>query len=185
MDNLVDLIHVHENALSSDVCSNLIDIFESLSSSHERIENDRKPNFTQLNLTALSKTDEGVNSIHQILVKSVLQYKKEYYKFIDERCFPERNAFEQFRIKKYNNNGEDAFDCHVDVLDYASARRFLSFMWYLNDVETGGETIFKDITIKPEQGKLVIFPPLWMYPHIGSPPISNNKYILTTYLHYK
>ena len=26
------------------------------------------------------------------------------------------------------------FDTHVDVQDHASARRFLSFMWYLNDV---------------------------------------------------
>ena len=111
--------------------------------------------------------------------------KKKYYEFIDERCFPKENAFEQFRIKKYNNDGNDAFDAHVDVIDYASSRRFLSFFWYLNDVNEGGETVFSDLTIKPETGKLVIFPPLWMFPHQGNAPISYENYLLSTYLHYK
>jgi hypothetical protein len=65
-----------------------------------------------------------------------------------------------------------------------TSRRFISFFWYLNDVAEGGETEFVDLTIKPEAGKLVIFPPLWMFPHKGNPPISNEKYLLSTYLHY-
>jgi hypothetical protein len=185
MDSLIDLIRVYENSLEPEVCSSLINIFENHSEKHERIVNDRKPNFTQLNLTASSKELEEINTIHQYLIKKTFEYKKDYYKFIDERCFPEEHAFEQFRIKKYDNNGEDAFDCHVDVKDHPSARRYLSFLWYLNDVNEGGETVFKDLTIKPEVGKLVMFPPLWMFPHMGNPPVSNTKYILTTYLHYK
>ena len=185
MDSLNNLIRVYDNVLDADTCSSLLDIFNQFSDSQEVIKNDRKPNFTQLNLTLLSKDSEEVGFIHQHLIKKTFEYKKEYYKFIDERCFPEQHAFEQFRIKKYNNDGEDAFDCHVDVKDYSTARRYLSFLWYLNDVAEGGETVFKDLTIKPELGKLVIFPPLWMFPHIGKPPISNEKYILTTYLHYK
>lgn len=185
MDNLLDLIRIYDDALDHDVCSKVINIFEQLPEKHERIESDRKPNFTQLNLTSISKESNDLNDIHQHLIRKTFEYKKDYYQFIDERCFPEQNAFEQFRIKKYNNDGNDAFDCHVDVKDHASARRYLSFLWYLNDVEEGGETVFKDLTIKPKTGKLIVFPPLWMYPHMGCPPISNTKYILTTYLHYK
>jgi prolyl 4-hydroxylase len=185
MVELSDLIKVYDNSLEPKVCVELVDIFENLQELHERIENNRKPNFTQLNLTEVSKNDEKINSIHQLLIKKTFEYKKDYYNFIDERCFPLENAFEQFRIKKYLNDGNDAFDCHVDVTDHSSARRFLSFMWYLNDVEDGGETVFDNLFIKPETGKLVVFPPLWMFPHIGKPPLSNNKYILSTYLHYK
>jgi hypothetical protein len=185
MDNLIDFIRIYENALDPDICSKLIGIFDQLSDKQERIENDRKPNFTQFNLTSISKESDELNDIHQHLIKKTFEYKKDYYQFIDGRCFPEQNAFEQFRIKKYNNDGNDAFDCHVDVMDHPSARRFLSFMWYLNDVDEGGETIFKDLTINPQVGKLVMFPPLWMFPHKGCAPISNTKYILTTYLHYK
>ncbi|NBV27499.1 2OG-Fe(II) oxygenase [bacterium] len=185
MVKLSDLIKVYDNSLEPKVCVELVNIFENLKELHERIENNKKPNFTQLNLTEVSKNDKKINSIHQLLIKKTFEYKKDYYNFIDERCFPLENTFEQFRIKKYLNDGNDTFDCHVDVTDYASARRFLSFMWYLNDVEDGGETIFNNLSIKPETGKLIVFPPLWMFPHIGKPPLSNNKYILSTYLHYK
>jgi hypothetical protein len=94
-------------------------------------------------------------------------------------------AYEEFRIKKYNNDGQDAFDVHVDVMDHASAKRFLSFFWYLNDVEEGGETVFWNYKIQPKAGTLVVFPPMWMFPHAGNEPTSGPKYLLSTYLHYE
>jgi len=179
---LKDLIHVYENVLDKNTCKSLIDVFENNQDKHERIEKNRAPNFTQFNLTHYSNENK---EIHNLIISKTIEYKKRYYEFIDERCFPRENLFEQFRIKKYKNDGNDAFDAHVDVIDHASSRRFLSFFWYLNDVNEGGETVFSDMTIKPESGKLVIFPPLWMFPHQGNPPISNEKYLLSTYLHYK
>lgn len=182
---LNDLIHVYDSVLDSNICQSLIDLFESSEDKHERIENQRKPNFTQFNFTENSKISDEVSNLHNHLIKITLEYKRKYYEFIDSRCFPEQNNFEQFRIKKYNTDGNDAFDTHVDVQDYSSARRFLSFLWYLNDVDEGGETIFNDLTIKPKTGTMVVFPPLWMYPHKGVAPVSNSKYIMSTYLHYK
>jgi hypothetical protein len=111
--------------------------------------------------------------------------RNKYYEFVDKRVFPESHAFEQFRLKKYNNDGHDQFDVHVDVQDYASARRYLAFLWYLNDVQEGGDTVFKDFIVHPQRGRVLIFPPLWMFPHKGEPPISGPKYILSGYLHYK
>jgi hypothetical protein len=182
---LNDLIHVHENVLEPNICKSLIDLFENNSDKHERFDNNKRPNFTQFNLTENSKMSDEINNLHNYLIKIALNYKKKYYDFVDIRCFPEQNNFEQFRIKRYNTDGNDAFDTHVDVSDYATARRFLSFMWYLNDVDEGGETIFNELTIKPKTGAMIIFPPLWMYPHKGVAPISNTKYIMSTYLHYK
>jgi hypothetical protein len=75
---------------------------------------------------------------------------------------------------------------HVDVGDSISARRFLVFFLYLNDVAEGGETEFPDLdlTISPECGKLLVFPSIWTYLHRGNVPISNDKYILGSYKHY-
>jgi hypothetical protein len=61
---------------------------------------------------------------------------------------------------------------------------------YLNDVDEGGETEFESdennlFTVKPKCGRIVVFPPMWTFPHRGKKPISNPKYILSTYLHYK
>jgi hypothetical protein len=185
MDNLLDFIHIHENVLSKEICECLINFYENNSEKQERYDLDGTPNFTQINLTEYREYSKDIENIHNFLIQTVFQYRNQYYEFIDSRVFPSSHAFEQFRIKKYDVGGTDRFDTHVDVVDYASSRRFLSFFWYLNDVDNGGETVFKDLTIVPKQGSMVIFPPLWMFPHKANPPISNSKYLLSTYLHYK
>jgi hypothetical protein len=182
--NLTDLIQVYDDVLEKNICNILIDFFQVSSEKHERIDNDSKPNFTEYDLTSNHKESSQIEHIHNFLISKVFEYKEKYYEFVDKRCFPEKHNFEHFRIKKYQNNGIDQFDTHVDVTDHESSRRFLSFFWYLNDVDEGGETVFRDLTITPKAGRLVIFPPLWMFPHKGNIPISNEKYLLSTYLHY-
>jgi prolyl 4-hydroxylase len=182
---LNDFIHVYDDVLSKETCDFLIEVFENNSDKHERIEKNKTPNFTQFNLTENSKLSDKIEEIHNLIISKVLYYKKLYYDFVDDRCFPRENTYEQFRIKKYNNDGYDEFDSHVDVVSYSTSRRFLSFFWYLNDVEKGGETVFHEKVIKPKIGRLVIFPPFWIFPHKGNAPISNKKYLLSTYLHYK
>jgi hypothetical protein len=183
MVDLDQLIHTYDNVLQPDECEYLISLFERVEEHHERIEHQGKPNFTQYNFTKNKKVDD--EKIHNLLVKRTFEYRDKYYDFIDPRVFPSEHALEQYRIKRYNTGGQDMFDTHVDVMTYDSARRFLSFFWYLNDVEEGGETEFTSFKIKPKQGTLVIFPPLWMFPHRGNSPISGPKYLLSTYLHYK
>lgn len=185
MVELNDLIHVYENALEPDICDFLIALFEQSVDNQERHDNEGKPNFIQFNLTENREISQEVNQVHNHIIKKVFEYRDKYYEFIDDRVFPKDHAFEQFRIKKYNPGGEDRFDTHVDVVDYGTSRRFLSFLWYLNDVESGGNTVFKDLSISPKRGTLMMFPPLWMYPHRGEPPISGPKYIMSAYLHYK
>jgi hypothetical protein len=185
MDELQDFIHIYENSLEPDICNFLISLFDQIPDKHERHDNNGKPNFTQFNLTENRELTPEVNQVHNRIIRKIFEYRDKYYEFVDKRVFPEEHALEQFRIKKYEPNGVDQFDTHVDVVDYGSSRRFLSFMWYLNDVESGGQTIFKDVQIQPKQGTLIMFPPLWMFPHKGEPPISGPKYIMSAYLHYK
>jgi len=57
-------------------------------------------------------------------------------------------------------------------------------LWYLNDVEAGGDTRFPqlDLRVDPRAGRLLMFPPYWMYQHEGMPRLSGEKYILSAYL---
>lgn len=177
-----EFIRVYDDVLDADVCDALMHIFDTNEDKHERVDEKKRPSFTQYNLT---QNSEDHKDIHNHLIQKTFQYRDDYYEFVDKRVFPNSHAFEQYRIKRYEPNGEDMFDTHVDVQDHASARRFLSFMWYLNDVPEGGNTVFNDLTIKPERGKLVVFPPLWLFPHRGEPVLECPKYILSTYLHYR
>ncbi len=63
------------------------------------------------------------------------------------------------------------------------ARAFV-FSIYLNDVEDGGETEFLHFSkrVKPKTGRIVIWPAGFPYVHRGNPPLSGEKYILTSWL---
>ena len=65
-----------------------------------------------------------------------------------------------------------------------SLHRVLLFMYYLNDVATGGETEFyyQKRFIKPQAGRLVIAPAGFTHTHKGHIPLSGDKYILTSWV---
>ena len=188
--DLKDFIRVYDDVLDSNICKNAIKSFEENAEAHDRWENQFKPQFTQLNVTLLAEKENNKawGVIQNELIAKIQSVSELYMK--DTACspfWPPKNIIEQIRMKKYTAETEDRFDIHIDVGDYASARRFLVMFFYLNDVEEGGETSFPnlDMKVKPKEGSVLCFPPLWMYPHLGEQPISNDKYIIGTYLHYQ
>lgn len=184
MKNLNDYVRVYDNTLNESICFEIINQFISASQNHEKIDNHGRPKFTQLNYAKFFSRHSTFTPIVKIFKEYIDIYQKDTR--TGDYQFPNTYAFEEFRVKRYRPEENERFDLHTDVGDYNSAKRFLAFFFYLNDVEEGGETVFPtlDISIKPKTGRLLVFPPLWMFPHSGMMPISNNKYILGSYLHY-
>lgn len=62
--------------------------------------------------------------------------------------------------------------------------RTLLFMFYLNDVVEGGQTEFyyQNKSIQPKAGRMVIAPAYFTHTHRGCIPVSNDKYILTSWI---
>ncbi len=74
---------------------------------------------------------------------------------------------------------------HIDGGSHAFSQRQLVAIWYLNDVPgPGGETEFQyqALRIRPECGKLLLFPPFWTHRHRGVAPQRGVKYIATTWI---
>ena len=176
--SLADYIVVTDDVLSPSHCAALIERFEA-SDQRQKAELEGAFSFTQLDITA-AWPDQ-----YEILAKSIAEQAGAYQRQLDARFWPPRFAFEHLRMKRYLPDGRDCFPPHVDVMRQDAARRFLAAMIYLN-VPEAGETVFTDLdlTITPKAGRLVCFPPLWMFPHEGRPPLARPKYILTTYLCY-
>ena len=67
---------------------------------------------------------------------------------------------------------------------YTTESRAFVFSIYLNDVEEGGETEFLHFSkrVKPKTGRIVIWPAGFPYLHRGNPPLSGEKYILTSWM---
>lgn len=75
---------------------------------------------------------------------------------------------------------------HYETDNLTHSPRFLTFMMYLNDIEEGGETEFLYLQkrIKPEAGKVLIWPSGFQHSHRGNPPFKNNKYIITGWINF-
>lgn len=74
---------------------------------------------------------------------------------------------------------------HIDGGSHEFSQRQLVAVWYLNDVPgPGGETefLFQDVKIRPEEGKLLLFPPFWTHEHRGVTLEQGVKYIATTWV---
>ena len=88
-----------------------------------------------------------------------------------------------FILKRYRPDAGERFQLHFDSI-YEVSNRYLVMLWYLNEVPMGGETVFPDLelAITPATGRLLVFPPYWLYQHAGEPPTGGEKFILSTYL---
>ena len=92
-------------------------------------------------------------------------------------------SFSDYSVRVYYK-GQGKFLEHVDQSAGPNVIRTFGIILYLNTVDDGGETDFMDykLKIKPEAGKLVIFPCNYLFRHEGTVPLSEDKYIITSFL---
>jgi hypothetical protein len=125
---------------------------------------------------------------------------KEHWKDVDNNLFRSLGlALKEFReVYPYfkgpfkdmgyaiqRTNPDEHYHWHIDGGSHDFSQRQLVALWYLNDVEgPGGETefLFQDIKVKPEEGKLILFPPFWTHEHRGVTLEKGVKYIATTWV---
>ena len=172
------MVKIYDDTIPANLCKELIEIFERSKQDQEYVNSDHCPCFTQLNLNQLS------SDIVRLLVPYVQKVYQKYKEDTKSKYIPPFKELEEFRIKRYYNNGNEKFDEHVDVTDFDSSIRAVAFLFYLNDND--GNTLFPshNLNIKPVSGRVIVFPPTWEYPHIGLPPKIDSKYIMSTYVHY-
>jgi hypothetical protein len=135
--------------------------------------------WTELNVSRLSDASfKGM--FRQLIDRALERYNRDVELAIP---IPNSPATSDLTLKRYRPGDQERFQLHFDAIHHV-ANRYLVLLWYLNDVEQGGETRFPqlDVTIQARAGRLLMFPPYWMYQHEGLPPISGDKYIISTYL---
>jgi hypothetical protein len=74
---------------------------------------------------------------------------------------------------------------HVDSIPaHWSSNRVLGCVVYLNTVEVGGETEFPihKAAVNPVAGRIVLFPATFTHPHVGRPALSDDKWIISTFM---
>jgi hypothetical protein len=182
--DLARYVQWFDHALDADFCQRVIASFDQLE--RFQMRNDRgainalpSSAWTELNVSKLADA-----SFEALFRQQTLQYLDRYNEQARMTLpIPPRNRLENLRIKRYLADRDDQFQPHFDALDY-TCNRYMVFLWYLNDVAEGGQTEFCDLDLRVDAraGRLLMFPPYWMYQHAGLPPRSGDKYIISTYM---
>ena len=172
------MVKIYDNILPENISQRLIELFETNKQHQQFVNHNNCPCFTQLNVNQASP--DTVRFLAPCVVELYERYKKD----INNKYAPPLNLLEEFRIKKYDTSGNQRFDEHVDITDFDSSIRAISFLFYLNDND--GNTLFPlhNLNTQPVSGRVIVFPPTWEYPHQGLAPKINSKYIMSTYIHY-
>jgi len=184
--NECEYLEIYENVLSKELCSNIIELFLNEKNQHEGLTsggvNKHTKNTKDFHLTnnATKEWIEIDNHLYNALNKCLTDYREKYTAF---QMFSEIKDT-GFQVQRYIKN-EGFYIYHNDFSADKEKYRILTFLFYLNDVEEGGETEFfyGKLKVKPEAGKCILFPASWTFPHTGIMPISNDKFIVTGWLH--
>lgn len=182
--DLRDYVRWYDDALTRAFCERMLAAFRQASADQVRRDRGWRAGLEASSWTELDITPLADPALKEFFYGQVEQYLGRYNADVAlDIPVPRSRLLAPLRIKRYLPHAGDQFQLHFDSIGEV-ANRYLVFLWYLNDVEEGGETEFARLGIKvpPRAGRLLMFPPYWMYQHVGRPPISGEKYILSTYM---
>ena len=184
LSDLHHFIRVYDHNLDAAICTRMIDSFAGL----ERFQrkNGRgvragleESAWTELNVTRLSDR-AFLGMFRQLIDASLERYNRDVGLSIP---IPNSPVTSDLVMKRYRSGHDERFQTHFDAIHHV-ANRYMVFIWYLNDVSACGETRFPqlDFVVQARAGRLLMFPPYWMYQHEGVAPAAGEKFILSTYL---
>lgn len=169
---IIDHIAIFENIFDEKFCKEHIEFFKK-----------DQPRYLRNNEKV---QDEAV---------SLKYWEEPFLKVFWEKCYPkyldeypilkEMQSHRIYDIKLQKTKPGQSYPyIHCENMSKDSRDRILVFILYLNTVDNG-ETYFikQDLKIKPEKGKLVLWPANFTHAHKGLPP-KQEKYILTGWVEY-
>ena len=182
-------IFAFDNALPDFLCDNMVERFEQQTEEQYegRVGSDVGENTTLKKTTDLVVSGKAHwkdvdNNLFRSLGLAVREFQKEHGYFANMQQFKDMG----YNLQRYQPG--EYYHWHVDADNPQLANRQLVAIWYLNDVEgEGGETEFayQGVKVRPEKGKLILFPPFWTHEHRAVKLEEGIKYIATTWITFR
>ena len=181
----LSFIYEIRNELTPDICREMIRRFEANTEQQypgrigqNQLEDDTIKKTTDLRISGRADWKDIDTALVRSLTKAFNEIGQTFPFFA-------ANSFKDIGYNMQRYLPGEYYHWHVDGGPGPFSQRQLVAIWYLNDVEgPGGETEFplQDIKVKPEAGKLVLFPPFWTHAHRAVTLEEGVKYIATTWV---
>ena len=195
--NIDNFIGVYDNYISPDECRKAIELFDNQYKFNNTVNRIR---FEDAH--ALRKKDEqffamghNINTWWTDLRSLIANFDLAFKHYLDTTGGSEafdrtpENPFHYSCIKLQKTLPTEGY--HIWHIEHGQGfnneHRAFVYSVYLNDVEEGGETEFLHFSkrVKPKAGRIVIWPASFPYVHRGNPPISGEKYLLTSWMNLR
>ena len=185
-------IHIQDNVLSVETCKMIIEKFNNSPRKEPTSMNIHK-NIVNSNIhntlgIVFGENDDEWGDVFELLSKSLDDNLKFYLKKTNFPKLKYKSIFFPYcNVQKILRGGFygphiDNFGKHADSKEYPN-ERIITCIWYLNDVDIGGETHFLEtgLKIKPKTGRLTFFPSNHPFVHEGL-LTQSTKYIISCWL---
>ena len=196
-NKIKDFIGVYDGYIPEEACDQAIELFKKYNEFNKVLSRFTSEGTTQdikddkqLFCTPDILTEEqgfSVNNLKLLLVNFDIALRHYYIETNIKKYTAEDIITDYVKIQKtLPSQGY-----HVWHVEHGQGRenekRVLVYTIYLNTVEEGGETefLYQSQRVKPVKGRIVIWPASFPYVHRGNPPLSGEKYILTSWISYK
>jgi len=189
--NISNFIGVYDNYITKEECNKTIKLFEE-----QKKFNNTMNRLTFENSSILFKNDDqffaessNIDVWYNNIKNVIINYNTAFAHYSQNTGAHEAygvNTFFFTGIKIQKTLPTEGY--HVWHIEHGkeppNQDRAFVFTIYLNDVEEGGETEFLHFSkrVKPKTGRIVIWPAGFPYVHRGNPPLSGEKYILTSWM---
>ena len=172
------------DALPTDVCAEMIRRFEEntaeqypgrIGQTHELDQSIKRS--TDLVISGKPHWQDLDRELFRSLNRALAEFRQSYEFF--------SGPFKDNGYAIQRTDAGEFYHWHIDGGSHEFALRQLVAIWYLNQPQgPGGETEFsyQDLSIRPETGKLLLFPPFWTHLHRGKTLERGQKYIATTWV---
>ena len=189
--NISNFIGVYDNYILPEECDRAIKLFEDqnkFNNTMDRMSSENSP-ITQKQDKQFFASPSNLNIWWEDLKTMIINYDMSWSHYMQNtgaNTAYDMNKFFYTDLKIQKTLPTEGYHVwHVEHgKSYEDAARAFVFSIYLNDVEEGGETEFLHFSkrIKPKKGRIVIWPASFPYLHRGNPPLSGEKYILTSWM---
>lgn len=188
---LIEHIGIFDNAVPDSLCKEAIDYFNSEEALNLIWKREEKTNMREdLNISGTDLVRRhSIGGGAPPFIQQTMGHFWECYTSYAEKYQTLNRASQHFvaDVKWQRTKPTEGYHVwHAENLERSVVNRIATFIIYLNDVHEGGETefLYQSLRVKPETGKLVIWPVSYTHTHRGNPPLKETKYIMTGWLEF-
>jgi len=183
------MIYEEKNALSEEICNDMISWFDNKTlygdtgMNYSRVDVQGRKDISLSECQQFGSFKPFYNQINSIIHKHMVHYINEFNKGGGTGFY----TITGYKFQKsVEGGGFTAWHSELPVFKpmWEKVRnRFGVWSIYLNDTDTGyTDFMHQKLSIKPETGKLVIWPAYFTHTHRANPDLKEDKYIMTGWL---